>query len=130
MIQPLKKILAIDDDENILTIIKYSLELQKNTTILCALSGDDGLKKALEFNPDLILLDVLMPSMDGFTTFRALRKIKELTHCPIIFITARIQDSEIQKYLAQGVAGVIIKPFEPLTLFSDVQNIYIKHNSH
>ena len=118
----LSKILLVDDDENIRTIAVLSLEDDFQVDI--ATSGQAALKQALENKPDLILLDVMMPGLDGKATFERLQENPELAKIPVVFMTAKVQIHEIDFYLKLGAAGVITKPFDPMTLAGDVQNIW------
>lgn len=124
-LNPLKKILLVDDDADILTIVKYCLERQINVAVSCAQSGEEAMKIVLLIHPDLIILDVLMPKMDGVALYKAIRRIPDFALIPIVFFTAsRIQESDIQEYLDLGAAGVIAKPFDPMTLSSQIQAIW------
>lgn len=116
MSKPLKKLLFIDDDQDILTIAKYSLENLKDIEIKFLSSGEEALKEAPTFQPDLIILDMMMPKMDGIATMNAIHLIPHLSKVPIIFITAKGQKQEIEQYYKLGVTDVIMKPFDPLTL--------------
>ncbi len=118
----LSKILLVDDDENIRTIALLSLEDDYQVEI--ATSGQAALQHAMKSKPDLILLDVMMPGLDGKATFEKLQEIPELAKIPVVFMTAKVQIHEIDFYLKLGAAGVITKPFDPMTLAGDVQNIW------
>ena len=118
----LSKILLVDDDENIRTIALLSLEDDYQVEI--ATSGQAALALAVKNKPDLILLDVMMPGLDGKATFEKLQEIPELAKIPVVFMTAKVQTHEIDFYLKLGAAGVITKPFDPMTLAGDVQNIW------
>ena len=123
----LSKILVVDDDLDILTIIKYILETIPGTTVKCVNSGEKAIKEALEFIPDIILLDIMMPHTDGISTLKSFRLIPLYAIIPVIFITGKAQTSKINEYLKLGVSAVIVKPFDPLTLGSIVQKIWNKH---
>jgi CheY-like chemotaxis protein len=118
----LSKILLVDDDENIRTIALLSLEDDYQVEI--ATSGQGAIELALINRPDLILLDVMMPGLDGKATFEKLQEIPDLAKIPVVFMTAKVQTHEIDFYLKLGAAGVITKPFDPMTLAGDVQNIW------
>lgn len=117
-------ILIIDDDTDIATVIRYCFANQPNIELFYASSGEDGLKIALEKEPHVILLDVIMPRMSGIETYKALRLIPKLNQTCIIFLTAKSQKSEIQQYLDLGAFAVIPKPFDPLTLSNQVLALY------
>lgn len=112
----LAKILVVDDDPDILTIIQYSLEEMPGVQLTCVQSGEEALQTAMKIEPDLILLDVMMPQMDGIATLKALRLVPKLSKTPIFFLTARSQKKEIEEYLKIGANDVIVKPFDPLAL--------------
>ncbi len=82
--------------------------------------------ESVAFAPDLLLLDVMMPEMDGPTTLEKLRSIPALAHTPAIFMTAKVQQHEVDQYLAMGVLGVISKPFNPVTLAAEVRALWDK----
>ncbi len=84
--------------------------------------------KTPAFDPDLILLDVMMPGMDGVETFQKLRQISNLKNTPVIFMTAKAQPAEIDHYKSLGCAGVIAKPFDPITLPDEVRTIWREAN--
>lgn len=125
--KPLTKILFVDDDLDILTIAKYCLEDLSGVTIKYLTSGEEAIKEALVFEPDLIILDVMMPKMDGVSTFNAMRLLPTLTHIPVVFITAKVQTEELANYYKLGALDVIVKPFDPLMLPATVQNIWKKY---
>lgn len=127
MPQPqLQKILVIEDNEDIQQIIDLALVVVGGFSIVICGSGNEGLKKALSFNPQLILIDVMMPEMDGPTTLKMLRNTPELAHIPIIFTTAKVQPSEVEEYIKLGAIGVISKPFDPIVLPSQILQIWNK----
>lgn len=127
MEKPLNRILFVDNDQDILTIAKYCLDDLRYTTVKYLTSGEAAIYEALLFKPDLIIMNVIMPKMDGITTFTLLRKIPSLEEIPVVFITAKVQREEIANYLKMGVFDVIIKPFDPLTLTTIVENIWKKY---
>jgi len=112
----LKEILYAEDEPDIRAIAKIALEDIGGFSVKYCNSGKQVLKEITECEPDLILLDVMMPEMDGPTTLKELRKIPKFENIPVIFMTAKIQASEIADYKAMGVAEVINKPFDPMTL--------------
>lgn len=123
----LHKLLFVDDDSDIHLIVKYSLRDLQNVEIRWAFSGEEAIKIALEFEPDLILLDVMMPGMDGVATLDALRLLPKLAKTPIAFLTAKAQSNEVEEYYKHGIVDVILKPFDPTQLTSIVQQIWNKH---
>ncbi|OGO93863.1 MAG: hypothetical protein A3F41_01490 [Coxiella sp. RIFCSPHIGHO2_12_FULL_44_14] len=128
MNQPLNKILLVEDEADIQAIVKIALEDIGHLTVKCCSSGQEALQQAETFLPDLILLDVMMPVMDGITTFRALRKRPVLENTPIIFMTAKSQASEIAEYRKMGALDVITKPFDPTILADHLRILW--NNAH
>jgi len=127
MEQELKKILFVDDDEDIHFIVKLSLKRLPGVELQFAQSGEEAIKIALEFKPDLILLDVMMPNMDGITTLQGIKLMPSIAKTPVVFLTARAQQTEIKEYLNYGILDVIVKPFDPMTLGNLVEQIWSKH---
>ena len=112
----LQRILLVEDDVDIQAVARMSLESLCRFEVRVASSGAEALEAAAEFRPDLILLDVMMPEMDGPSTLSALRRLPEATETPVIFMTAKVQDHEVAEYLRLGALGVIAKPFDPMSL--------------
>ncbi|KAB8332149.1 response regulator [Scytonema tolypothrichoides VB-61278] len=104
-------------------IIQISLEAAAGWKILTAASGEEGLAIAEAQQPDAILLDVMMPNMDGPTTFGHLQENPATANIPTILLTAKAKMSEQQQFLDLGVTGVITKPFKPLDLVEQIQEI-------
>lgn len=115
-----KQILLIDDEDDIREVAQVSLEMIGNWEVLTARSGQEGLAKAEAEQPDAILLDVMMPDMDGPTTFQQLRNTPAICHIPVILVTAKVQASDQRRFASLGIKGVIAKPFDPLTLADQV----------
>jgi len=118
-----KKILLIEDEDSIRLIAQIGLEDRPNWQVLSAATGAEGLILAAEEKPDLILLDVMMPGMDGKTTLAKLRENPITARIPVIFVTAKAQKHELEAYTALGVAGVIIKPFDPTRLSKEIEQL-------
>lgn len=118
-----KRILVIDDENGIREIIQICLESITDWEILTAPSSREGIEIAKSEHPDAILLDVMMPCMDGPTTFKQLQTIAETCDIPTIFLTAKAQTSEQNELLNLGVAGVITKPFLPENLVINICKI-------
>lgn len=114
------RILVIDDEERIQEVIQISLEILKGWEVLSASSGTEGLIKAQKHQPDVILLDVSMPQLDGFGTLEKLRSNPTIQAIPVIFLTARVQLADRQQFAELDLAGVIIKPFDPLLLADQI----------
>ncbi|MDA7948186.1 MAG: response regulator [Hyphomicrobiaceae bacterium] len=124
MAKALKRITYVEDEPDIREVARIGLETLGSFDVDVCVDGTEAVRKAPGFRPDLILLDVMMPGMDGIETFKALRELPELQNTPIIFMTAKAQPSEVERYTALGCAGVIVKPFDPVTLPEQVQSIW------
>jgi DNA-binding response OmpR family regulator len=114
-----KRILYIEDETDLQWLVKHILESAGGFAVMVCGSGAEGLRRVAEFAPDLVLLDVMMPEMDGFSVLRALRARPESAAVPVVFLTARTQQGD--EYLALGADGVIAKPFEPSRLVEQVR---------
>jgi CheY-like chemotaxis protein len=110
------RILLVDDDPDIREVVDVSLGLDREFRMRACASGADALVTAAEWSPSLILLDVMMPLMDGPTTLANLRKNPRTADIPVLFLTARSQTAEIAHYISLGAQGVLSKPFDPMTL--------------
>ncbi|NMO22793.1 response regulator [Pyxidicoccus fallax] len=119
----LRKVMLVDDEDDIRTIGNLSLSRVGGWQTVLASSGAEALEKAAAEKPDLILLDVMMPGMDGPTTFGKLRAQEATARTPIIFMTAKIQKQEVARYLELGALGVIGKPFDPMTLPQEIRKL-------
>ncbi len=119
----IEKVLLVDDDKNIRLIAQIGLEDTPDWIVTTAESGAEAIAKATADPPDLILLDMMMPGMDGKSTLVKLRANESTSHIPIIFMTAKVQTQELESYLALGAAGVISKPFDPITLSADIKRV-------
>lgn len=126
MTQALNSILMIEDEPDIQTVARLSLETVGGFNVEICSSGQEALDNILRINPDLILLDVMMPGMDGPTTLQEIKKIPELSNTPVVFMTAKVQPQEVQHYKDLGAIDVIPKPFDPMTLSENVQAIWDK----
>ncbi|WP_031387275.1 response regulator [Desulfonatronum thiodismutans] len=120
----LQKILYVEDEPDIQAVAKIALEMVGGFTLKACSSGQEALDSVKDFHPDLILLDVMMPGMDGPTTMRKLRDQPGMAAVPMVFMTAKVQPQEVQEYLAQGAKGVIAKPFDPMKLSEEVRAIW------
>lgn len=120
-----KCVLIIDDEEDIRSIAKLGLEMSANWTVLTADSGQEGLNVAIENQPDLILLDLMMPDWDGCHTLKQLKKNPSTQNIPVILLTAKVQ-SPLQKSLADlEVAAIFTKPFRPLQLPEQIEQVLL-----
>ena len=117
------RILIIDDEDDIREVAALSLETVAGWEVIVANSGAQGLIRAAESQPDAILLDVMMPGMDGPTTFRELRKNPVTAHIPVLLLTAKVQSSDQRRFADLGVEAVLFKPFDPLTLSTQIAGV-------
>ncbi len=124
MSSELKRILYVEDDASIRTIAITVLEAVGGFTVIACGSGKQALEAAPAANADLILLDVMMPEMDGPATLKALRLIPQTAQTPAIFMTAKVQAGEILHYKSLGAIDVIAKPFDPMTLSAQISEIW------
>jgi CheY-like chemotaxis protein len=117
------KVLVVDDEEDVRFVAQMSLERVGRMTVLQASSGEEGIARARNDRPDFILLDMMMPGMDGAATFLQLRSLPETASIPVVFLTAKALATEVQRLIELGAKGVILKPFNPMTLPDEVTAI-------
>ncbi len=118
------RLLLVDDEEAIRTIAAISLERIGGWTVTSAASGQAGLEAVEDDGPfDAVLMDVMMPGLDGPSTLERMRDGVLPLQVPVIFLTAKVGDAERERLLSLGAAGVIAKPFDPMTLPEDVRRI-------
>jgi CheY-like chemotaxis protein len=117
-----RRILIIDDEDDIREVAALSLQTVAGWDVIVANSGAQGVARASEQQPDAILLDVMMPGMDGPTTFRELRKNPATAAIPVLLLTAKVQGSDQRRFADLGVQAVLFKPFDPLTLSAQIAN--------
>jgi len=115
-----KRILFIDDEDDIKTLAQFCLELEADWEMIGASNGQEGIAIAEKEQPDAILLDAMMPDLDGVETLAKLRANPETKDIPTIFITAKAQASDRRRFYSAGAKGVINKPFDSLTLASQI----------
>ena len=126
----LQKVMLVEDEHDIQMITSMALESIGGLTVGVCSSGREAIEKVVQFRPDLILLDVMMPGMDGPTTLRELRCLPEVQETPVVFLTAKVQTQEIEEYKQLGAIDVISKPFDPMTLPQILKDIYAEHTAH
>jgi CheY-like chemotaxis protein len=114
---------VVDDDEDIRAVAQLSLEMVGGWEVLIACSGVEALSKAEIAQPDAILLDVMMPDMDGPETFQKILSNHAIHNIPVILLTAKVQAADRRRFADLGVRGVISKPFDPMTLPDQVAGI-------
>lgn len=124
MSAPLQRVMMVEDEPDIQTIAQMALEVLGQFTVEICSSGPEALAKAPIFHPDIILLDVMMPMMDGPTTLSELRANPATAGIPVIFMTAKVQSHEIAQYQAMGALDVISKPFDPMKLPTNIREIW------
>lgn len=118
-----RRILIIDDEDDIRQVAALSLETIAGWDVIVANSGAQGILRAEEHQPDAILLDVMMPGMDGPTTFRELRKNPATAKIPVLLLTAKVQGPDQRRFADLGVEAVLLKPFDPLTLAAQMSKV-------
>jgi CheY-like chemotaxis protein len=120
----LRHILCVDDDPDILRIAAMSLELVGGLTVTTAGSGAEAIETARRVRPDVIILDVMMPGMDGPATLARIRADPDLAAIPVVLLTARVRGVEVDDYLTAGADGVIAKPFDPMMLAGEISALW------
>lgn len=118
-----KRVLIIDDDETIQTVVQFGIQMQAGWHVLTASSAVLGIQTALAEQPDVILLDVMLPEIDGIQTFKSLQSHPQTEQIPVIFLTAKAQTLEKRQFHELGVSGVITKPFNSLDLPEQIAKI-------
>lgn len=126
----LKEIMYVEDDQDIQAIVKLALERIGGYSVQLELTAMEALDRLNSYKPQLILLDVMMPGMDGPGFLAAMRKRADMQEIPVIFITAKVQKHEVESYYRLGAAGVITKPFDPMRLAADVKQIWARLQEH
>lgn len=121
---PLSRILYIEDDADIRTIADIALAHLGGMELMCCANGAEGLKAIDQFKPQLILLDVMMPNMDGPTVLAKIRQQPRHQQIPIVFITAKVQASELKYLTDLGALSVITKPFNPIELCEQLKQLW------
>ncbi len=121
MVEELSRILHVDDEVDIREVAKLALEAVGGFKVETCSSGSEAVEKAPDFQPQLILLDVMMPEMDGPTTLANLREISGLEKTPVVFMTAKAMPAEIEHFKQLGAMDVLAKPFDPMTLAEQVK---------
>jgi len=125
--KPLKRILLVDDDADIQTVTSMALGSFGGYTVHVCGSAREAIDSAASFGPDLILLDVMMPGMDGLDTLKALRQIPATATTPVILLTARVQPADVAIYNELDSLAVIRKPFEPTALVETIHEIWTRY---
>jgi len=118
------KIMYVDDEADIRTIVQFALEDEEGFELRICASGQEALNTIGSYQPDLVLLDVMMPSMDGPTTLQRMHEQRDLESLPVVFVTAKVQPQEVAHFKALGAIDVIAKPFDPMSLADQVRDIW------
>lgn len=116
----LRRVMCVEDDADIRMILEFSLGTVGGYEVLCCAGGRIALQEAPAFRPDLVLLDVMMPDLSGPETLAALRQLPVMQGVPVVFLTAKAMPDELEQLLQHGATGLIVKPFDPMTLPSDI----------
>lgn len=117
------RVLYVDDEDDIREIAVFALEMDDGLAVKSCSSGAEAVRLTMQWQPDLILLDVMMPEMDGPTTLQHIHALPDCQHMPIAFITARAQKEEAQRLISLGAVGVVSKPFDPMQLAETVRTL-------
>jgi len=120
----LTKILYVEDEESIQKIARLALEAVAGFELRISSSGEEALKEAENYSADLVMLDVMMPGMDGIQTIAELKKLKQYQNTPFLFMTGKTNQKEIDKLNELGGLGVIKKPFKPMDLGSEIRELW------
>ena len=126
----IRKVLLAEDEEDIRKVAQISLQFRGGWEVALASNGEECLAKAASDPPDLILLDCMMPKLDGYETCRRLKQDPSLRHIPVIFLTAKAQEVEMKKGLSLGAVGYLIKPFNPMSLAAEISQILEGQDEH
>jgi two-component system OmpR family response regulator len=128
MSPPLKHVLYVDDDADIREIVQMSLSLDGQMSVNLSDGGEPALARMRDERPDLVMLDVMMPGMDGPASLARMRTDDALRHIPVIFMTAKANPSEVARFRGLSAIGVIAKPFDPMALGSQVKALWESHH--
>lgn len=129
MSEKLTKILYVEDDDSIAQVVMMTLEDLGGFTAKHCDSGQKALDTVVEFAPQLILMDVMMPGMSGPETLENLRQMPVVKDIPVIFMTAKAQTHEQEAYRNLGAIGVIVKPFDPMALSEEITSLWNQSNA-
>jgi CheY-like chemotaxis protein len=116
----LRKVLFAEDDDDIRALIQFSLQDVGGLEVMACASGAQALEAVASYRPDLVLLDVMMPGLSGPETLESLRRLPVMQGVPVVFLTAKAMRNEIEGLLSLGATGLIVKPFDPMTLAQDL----------
>lgn len=125
----LERVLIVDDKDEVRRIAEIALGRVGGLEVCACEGGTEALEMAPDFEPDVIVLDVMMPGMDGLEVLEALAAHPDLGDVPVVFLTAKAQRWEVDEYLERGAVGTIKKPFEPMTLADELREIWEAHRA-
>ncbi|MGH9816586.1 MAG: response regulator [Candidatus Acidiferrales bacterium] len=117
------RVLLAEDDPDIQKVVRMSLKMKGVKEVVVTDNGEECLAKVAEFTPDVILLDVMMPKLDGYATCRKLKENPATRDIPVIFLTAKAQHYEVKQGMESGALGYLIKPFDPMTLHDQIADL-------
>ncbi|MGH9794447.1 MAG: response regulator [Candidatus Acidiferrales bacterium] len=117
------RVLLVEDDPDIQKVVRMSLKMKGVKEVVVTDNGEECLAKVAEFTPDVILLDVMMPKLDGYATCRKLKENPATRDIPVIFLTAKAQHYEVKQGMESGALGYLIKPFDPMTLHDQIADL-------
>jgi CheY-like chemotaxis protein len=123
----LTRVIVAEDDPDIRAVTELALRRVGRLDVTCCADGAVALELTLRLVPDLILLDVMMPVMDGIEVLDRLKRMPAAAHIPVVFMTARVQPSDLERYYAHGAIAVIAKPFDPMTLPQQLRQLHAEH---
>ena len=126
MADTLQRVMCAEDDPDIRMIVEFSLATLGGYAVCMCSDGQTAIDQAPSFKPDLVLLDVMMPGLNGPETLTALQLLPQMQGVPVVFMTAKAMPNEVEDLLHHGATGVIVKPFDPLTLPQDIR-LYWEH---
>ncbi len=119
----IEKVLLVDDDPDIRTIGRMSLQKVGGWSVVEAANGQEGIEMARQEKPDVILMDMMMPVMDGRAALAEILEDPDISRIPVVFLTAKVQTGEVSEYVSYGAIGVIGKPFDPIELPAQIREI-------
>ncbi|MGI4826586.1 MAG: response regulator [Janthinobacterium lividum] len=125
----MRRVLIIDDEDDIREVVALALETVAGWNVITAPSGSEGITAAQREHPDAILMDVMMLGMDGPATFRQMQTMDGISQIPVVFLTAKVQGTDRKRFEALGVAAVLAKPFDPLTLANELSQALGWHSA-
>jgi len=123
-VKSFERVLYVDDEPDIREVVQLSLGLMPGVTVKVCESGEEALRHLPEFRPDIVLLDVMMPGLDGPATLARMRSDPSTHSIPVVFMTAKALPQELDRFMSLGAVGVISKPFDPMQLAQRVREIW------